>query len=507
MTSMPCPTDPPDSSTDSPPTSQRWTPRLVLSLAALVLLLETLTISYLMISMAIPSIAAHYRTTQGAWLLTAFLLVGAITAPLVGKLADMYGKRRLLLACVTIAAVGAFICAVADSYTVMLVGRSVSGLLIPCLFLSYSLIRDVFPPKKVALAVSIATSGMGLIAIPAPFLTGWLIDHYGFRSIFWFFVIVLVLLLGMIAATTSESSVRLRSTLDLLGAALLGAGIAGVLIAVSIGPSNGWTHISTVGYLAGGIILLGAWLISARLVQDPLIDLHVLGNRPVLLTAVGAGFTYAAAGLYSILLPMLAMTPATLGLGYGFGVTAEGFAVFQAPIGGMVVIGGIVVGLLVSRGVRPRGLLIAGLSAMTLGFVLTSLVHDNRILLVFFAALFGCGMGLAYASIPNLLIEAVPAELQATTASIVGVFQSVFPAVLPVVAFSVMNVAYIAPLSPEVTKGVVFYTDTGFQMAFMIGAAATTLGVVVAFMLPRSIERLRKPTESNPNRSDVVATN
>ena len=202
MTSMPCPTDPPDSSTDSPPTSQRWTPRLVLSLAALVLLLETLTISYLMISMAIPSIAAHYRTTQGAWLLTAFLLVGAITAPLVGKLADMYGKRRLLLACVTIAAVGAFICAVADSYAVMLVGRSVSGLLIPCLFLSYSLIRDVFPPKKVALAVSIATSGMGLIAIPAPFLTGWLIDHYGFRSIFWFFVIVLVLLLGMIAATT-----------------------------------------------------------------------------------------------------------------------------------------------------------------------------------------------------------------------------------------------------------------------------------------------------------------
>ena len=70
-----------------------------------------------------------------------------------------------------------------------------------------------------------------------------------------------------------------------------------------------------------------------------------------------------------------------------------------------------------------------------------------------------------------------------------------------------MNVAYIAPLSPEVTKGVVFYTDTGFQIAFMIGAAATTLGVVVAFTLPRSIERLRKPTESNPNRSDVVATN
>jgi MFS family permease len=473
--------------------AQRWTPRLIFSLASIVLLLEMLAVSYMMISMALPAISMHYQTTQGAWLLTSFLLLGAVTAPLIGKLADMYGKRKLLLACVAGAALGSFVSAIASSYGVLIAGRALSGLLVPCLFLSYSLIRDVFPPKTIALAVSIATSGMGLIAIPAPFLTGWLIDNHGFRSIFWFFVIGLVALGAMILVSTDESPVRLRSRLDLLGAVLLGAGIAGVLIAVSFGPTWGWKSASTLAYLLGGVVLLLAWLVSAKVVREPLIDLRVLGRRPVLLTAVGAGFVYGSSGLFTVLLPMMAMTPAILGLGYGFGVSAEGFAVFQAPIGGMVVVGGLVVGMLVGRNVRPRLLLVVGLLGMAAGFALTATTHDDKGMLVAFAGLFGTGMGMAYASIPNLLIEAVPPQLQAGTASIVGVFQSVFPAVLPVIAFTVMNNSYIAPIPLEMTQGAILYTDKGFQVAFMIGAVAAVIGAVVALMLPRRIEQAAVP--------------
>ncbi|MGW5074472.1 MFS transporter [Rhodococcus sp. NPDC004095] len=473
--------------------AQTWTPRLIFSLASIVLLLEMLAVSYMMISMALPAIAAHYQTTQGAWLLTSFLLVGAVTAPLIGKLADMYGKRRLLLVCVAVAALGSLVSALAGSYAVLVAGRALSGLLVPCLFLSYSLVRDVFPQRTVALAVSIATSGMGLIAIPAPFLTGWLIDNHGFRSIFWFFVIGLVVLGAMIVVSTDESAVRLRSRIDLIGAVLLGAGIAGVLIAVSFGPTWGWSSGSTLAYLVGGIVLIGAWLISARTVREPLIDLDVLRQRPVLLTAVGAGFCYGSSGLFTILLPMLAMTPAVLGLGYGFGVSAEGFAIFQAPIGGMVVIGGIIVGMLVGRGIRPRPLMVIGMLGMAAGFLCVAMVHDDKALLIVFAGLFGTGMGMAYASIPNLLIEAVPPQLQASTASIVGVFQSVFPAVLPVVAFTVMNNSHIAPIPLEMTQGVVFYTDKGFQVAFLIGAVAALIGALVAFALPRRIEQVAVP--------------
>ncbi len=464
---------------------ERWTPRLVFSLASIVLLLEMLAVSYMMISTALPAISVHYQTTQGAWLLTSFLLLGAVASPLLGKLADMYGKRKVLLLAVAGAAVGSFISAVAPSYAVLILGRSLTGLLVPCLFLSYSLIRDVFPPKTVALAVSIATSGMGLIAIPAPFLTGWLIDNHGFRSIFWFFVIGLVLLGGMIFASTAESAVRLRSSLDLIGAVLLGSGIAGILIGVSFGPTWGWKNGSTLAYLIGGVALLVAWVASARAIREPLIDLRYFGKRSVMLTAVGAGFCYGASGVFTILLPMMVMTPAVLGLGYGFGVTAEGFAIFQAPLGGMVVVGGLIVGFLVGRNIRPRLLMIIGMILMAVGFTLTATIHDNKPLLIIFAGIFGVGMGMGYASIPNLLIEAVPPQLQATTASMVAVFQSIFPAVLPVIAFTVLN-SHIA----MAMEGAVFYTDEGMRIAFLIGAAAAVLGAIAAVFLPRNIVQI-----------------
>ncbi|WP_407671211.1 MFS transporter [Nocardia stercoris] len=475
---------------------QRWTPRLILSLASIVLVLEMLAISYMMISMALPSIVVHYRTTQGAWLLSAFLLVGAMTAPLIGKLADLYGKRKLLLACIAVAAIGSLVSAVAGSYAVLIAGRALTGFLVPCLFLSYSLIRDVFPAKTVALAVSIATSGMGLIAIPAPFITGWLIDHHGFRSIFWFFVIGLAVLGVMIAATTDESPVRLRSRLDFVGAVLLGAGIAGILVGVSFGPTWGWKADSTLSYLLGGITLVIAWLVTAGMLEQPLIDLKVLRTRSVAFTAAAAGCIYGVSGLYTVLLPMLAMTPAIMGLGYGFGVTAEGFAIFQAPIGAATVAGGLVVGVLVGRKVRPRPLLAIGAVSAALGCGLTAFSHDSKVPLMVFAGLVGLGMGMGYAAVPNLLIEAVPPQLQASTASIVGVFQSVFPAVLPVIAFTVLNNSYAAPIPPAMTQGVVFYTDKGFQVAFLIAAAAALACLLAALALPRRIEQVQFAPET-----------
>src|SRR3546814_4999780 len=100
-----------------------------------------------------------------------------------------------------------------------------------------------------------------------------------------------------------------------IGAVLLGSGIAGILIGVSFGPTWGWKNGSTLAYLIGGVALLVAWVASARAIREPLIDLRYFGKRSVMLTAVGAGFCYGASGVFTILLPMMVMTPAVLGLG------------------------------------------------------------------------------------------------------------------------------------------------------------------------------------------------
>ncbi|MGC5255730.1 MFS transporter [Gordonia sp. DT218] len=484
-----------------------WTPRLVLSLFSIVMTLEILAVSYAMVSVALPQISAHYQTAQGAWMLTAFLLVGAISGPILGKLADMYGKRKLLLIAMSLAAIGSLICAIAPNYSTMIAGRALSGVLAPCVFLGYSLVRDVFPEKITAVSVSIITSGLGLVAVPSPFLSGWLIDNFGFRSIFWFFVIGLIVCGALIMVSTTESAVRLRSRLDLIGAALLGGGIAGVLVAISFGPTWGWTDGSTLGYLIVGIVLLGAWLFSATVIREPLIELSILRNRAIGLTAFGSGVAYGCSALFSVLLPMLVMTPAVLGLGYGFGIDAESYALFLVPNAACVVIGGIVAGNLVARGLRPRMLMISGLAFMALGFLLVGAANGSKPMLMFFAGVAGLGMGFAYSSVPNLLIEAVPPQMQATSASVVNVAQNVVAAILPVAVFAVLNNSFMAPIPKEMVHGATFYTDGGISVAFWIGAGVCLFGALAAILIPRTVRRIDAPPAGIVNADEPAANN
>ncbi|WP_051193364.1 MFS transporter [Nocardia jiangxiensis] len=469
----------------------RWTPRLVLSLASIVLLLEMLTVSYIMVSVALPQIEAHFQTTQGAWMLTSYLLVGAVATPLLGKLADMYGKRKILLICIAVSAVGSAITAAAPTYGLMVAGRALAGTLTPCVFIAYSLIRDVFPAKTIALSVSIVTTGLGLVAIPAPFLTGWCLDHFGFRGIFWFFAIATAVFGLLILFTTDESSLRLRSRMDFLGAALLGLGIAGVLIAVSFGPTWGWASGSTLVYLFGGIAFMIAWLVSVRLLPEPLLDPRILRQRSIVLITVSASAAYGLSTLYTVLMPMMTMPPRSTGLGYGFGVSAKAYAIFQAPQGGMIVVGGAIVGILVGRNVRPRTLMATGMALTVVGFLLTSLLHDNKALLICFAVITGTGLGFAYATVPNLLIEAVSPQLQATTSSFANTFQTISSAAMPVVVFAVLNNSYIAPIPKSLTGGAILYTNSGFQVAFQIGAVVAAVGAIAALLLPRKIKQLQ----------------
>lgn len=489
---------------DSPGRDEGWNPRLIVSLVSMMLLLETLAVSYAMVSMAIPSISAHFRTAQGAWLITAFLLVGAITGPVLGKLADVYGKRKVLLGSVAISVVGSLISALAPNFGVLILGRCLTGFLASAVFLSYSLIRDIFPRKTVALAVSLCTSGMGLIAIAAPFLGGWLIDSFGFRSLFWFFTVATALFCVMILFSTPESAVRLRSRIDWLGSVLLGAGIAAVLVAISFGPTWGWTNGSTLAYLIVGIVLLAAWLVSAMKVAEPLIDLRVLRRRPVFLTAISSSFCYGGSALLTTLVPMVVMTPLALHLGYGFGVDAKGFAIFQTPNSIAVVLAGVVTGLLVARSIRPRILLALGLFVLAVGFVLIAVKYDSKPLLMVFMGVAGIGIGLGYSSLPNILIEAVPPQLQATTSSVVNAIQSIISSVVTLVVFTVLNNSFRAPIPAAMTHGATFYTHEGYQVAFLIGAAGAAIGALAAIGLPRRIQRVAAPAAAGDDEEAAV---
>ncbi|MEU1953526.1 MFS transporter [Nocardia rhamnosiphila] len=445
------------------------------------MLLEIFSISYMMVATALPAISAHFQTAQIAWTVTAFALSGAVVSPLVAKLALMYGKRLILTVCVGIASVGALVSAVAPSFAILLAGRAIFGFLVPCLFLSYLLIRDVFPPRTVPLAISIVTSGMGLIAIPAPFLTGWLLTEFGFRSVFWFFFVATIVLVWLIRFFVDESTVRVQSRLDIVGATLLGGGVAGVLIAISFGPKWGWTASGTALFLLGGLALLGVWAFSAKRIPDPLIDLTVLVRRSVLLTVTSSGIVYGISGLFGTLFPTMVMVPIALDLGYGWGLSAEEFALHQLPVAVAIVISGVVAGMLMSRRMTPRIALIAGLSVSVVGFALMAMAHGDLTTVVLISAVVGVGQGMTYSAVPNLIVTTVEVEHQAEAASIVSVAKGMFSATMALVVFTVLNNSFVA----TTVEGAPFYSYPGFTAAFAVGACVSGVGVVLALALPR----------------------
>ncbi len=465
-----------------------WSPRLILSLISLVVLLEALTMSYSMISTGLPDIMAHFRTDQGGWVQTAFLLVAAVISPTLGKIADMIGKRRVLLICVFVAAAGSFVSAVAPNFALLLAGRAMSSLLVSCLFLSYSLIRDVYPAKTVAMAIALATSGMGIVSIASPFLTGWLIDDYGWRSIFWFFTIILIVAGICIKLSTDESLYRLRSKIDLVGAALLGGSIGAILVAVSFGGGWGWTSGTTLGLLVLGAVLIALWIYSATVIREPLIDLRLLTRRSVGLTAITAGMAYGSTTVSSTILPLMCMTSASLGLGYGFGVDARGFALIQSPLGVAQVIGGILVGVMIGRGLTPRILCAVGTTLLAIGAFVVLSGMDTKTIVLVGAIITGLGTGLAYSSIPNLQIQTVPPQLQASTASIVATSQSVIGSILPVAVFTVLN-SNVA----RVVDGMPLYSSMGMHLAWIMCAGIAITSLIAVVLVPRNIVQLTVP--------------
>lgn len=469
---------------------QGWSLRLILSLVSLVVLLEALTMNASMISTGLPAIMAHFHTDQGGWVQTAFLLIAAVISPTLGKIADMVGKRRVLLICVFVAAAGSFVSAVAPNFALLLVGRAMSSLLVSCMFLTYSLIRDVYPPKTVAMSVALATSGMGIVSIATPFLTGWLIDDYGWRSLFWFFTIILIVTGICITLSTDESTYRLRSKIDLIGAALLGGAIGAILIAVSFGVDWGWTSGKTLGLLFLGAVLVALWIYSATIISEPLIDLRLLTRRSIGLTAIAAGTAYGSTTVSSTILPLMCMTSASLGLGYGFGIDAQGFALIQSPLGVAQVIGGILVGVMIGRGLTPRILLVVGAALLATGSFVVLSGMDTRWIVLVGAIITGLGTGLAYSSIPNLQIQTVPPQLQASTASIVATSQSVMGAILPVVVFTVLN-SNVA----RVVDGVPLYSATGMHLAWIMSAGIAIASLVAVFLVPRNIVQFTAPAE------------
>ncbi|MDG3011678.1 MFS transporter [Rhodococcus sp. D2-41] len=447
-------------------------------LAILLLLTEQAAMAFALFTPALPKIAEKYQTTQVVWVMTALTLAAAVSSPLLGKLADIHGKKRMIVVTAVISSAGGLISALAPTFPILIAGRFLSGVGFAFTALGYTLIRDIFPERLQPISISLANTGVGVITVIAPLATGVLIDHVGVSAVFWF-SFGLSALGGLLAlAFVPETPVRARTKVDWPGAVLLTLGLFLLMLGLSQGSHWHWISVRTVGCFVIAVAAIVGWVLWERAVAEPLIEVRMLASRKLGLTLLAGGIAYGATTLISSLLPMLMQTPSEAA-SYGFGLSVTDMAWWMLPGGVGIVAAGFFVGA-TARSIGFRRHLMLGAFLIGFGAIILATVPGSAWLVIAAWAVVGFGC-MVYAAVPNLVLQALPPHQRAVGSNFTGMAQALSGSLLSTIGFAVLaqNVLQVG------SHGVV-YSAHGFTVAFAIAAAAGLVGAVIATALPRS---------------------
>jgi EmrB/QacA subfamily drug resistance transporter len=444
---------------------------LVLATAAM-----AYAISQTMVAPALPEIQHELGVsqTQVTWVLTVYLLTASVATPIVGRLGDMFGKERMLFATLIAFGTGLLIAALSHSLELLVIARAIQGLGGAVFPLAFGIIRDEFPREKVATGIGLISATFGIGGGAGLVLSGVIVDHLAYEWIFWLAFVVVAAAVVMTKLYVPESPVRAPARIDWAGAGLLSAGLVCVLLAVSEGNNWGWESARTVGLLVLGVAILAGWGWFEARVDDPLVDMRMMRRRGVWtvnLTALLVGF-----GMFGsfILTPQFVQTPEIAGYGFGASVTEAGL--FLLPSTVIMLIAGPVSGWLGTR-VGSRVPVLLGTAAASLAFVWLALIHSEPWQIVFGVALLGVGIGLAFAAMANLIVEAVYQSETGVATGMNTIMRTIGGALGGQIAASIV--------SGHVQAGTSFPAESGYTIAFAMSAVGLGLAFVAALAVPR----------------------
>lgn len=428
---------------------------------------------------ALPDIRDSLGASEGAlsWMLTAFLLSASVATPILGRLGDMYGKKRLLMITLCVVAVGTLLGALSSSTEMMIAGRVVQGVGGGIFPLAFAIIRDEFPPRRVSHGIGLMSSLLGVGGGLGVVLAGPIVDNLSYHWLFWLPLVATLVALVATHVLVPESPIRAPGRVNLTAAALLSLGLVIVLLVITWATDWGWGSPRTLGGLASGLAVLVGWVAVEMRSREPLVDMRMMRIRGVWSTNLVAFFV--GAGMYSafILLPRFVQEPESTGYGFGASVLAAG--VFLLPATFMQVLLGQFAGA-IERRVGSKLPLLVGGTVGAAAFLLLVVAHSSPWEVYVASALLGIGIGLTFAALPNLIVEYVRQDQTGVATGMNTVMRTIGGAVGVQLSATLLLTDVGAGGSPA---------SSGYGLAFGMSALAFVASVAVAPLIPRRRSR------------------
>jgi len=343
------------------------------------------------VSTALPTIVGELGGLDHlSWVVTAYMLTSTASAPLYGKISDLYGRKIVFQAAIVIFLVGSVLAGVSQSMAQLIAFRAIQGLGAGGLIvMAMTIVGEILSPRERGRYQGYIGSVFALSSIGGPLLGGFFVDHIGWRWVFYINLPIGLAALVVTGLVLNIDSYRQEHRLDYRGAAALVAGVScALLVTVWGGTEYAWGSPTILGLSAAALILLGLFIAQERRATEPILPLRLFRNKVFTITS-GIGFIVGL-GMFGaiVFLPMF--------LQVVIGVSATNSGLLLVPMMAGVITGSIGSGRRITKTGRYKRYPVAGTAIMTVGLFLLSTMGPTTTLPTasVYMAVFGFGLGL-----------------------------------------------------------------------------------------------------------------
>lgn len=446
-------------------------PGIVIAAVFAFTLLETMLVPVL------PFIQHELNATpaQLGMVFTGLLLSGAVCTPLIGRMADIFEKRTVLLFTILVLSIGVVVSALAPSFEWMALGQVLQGAGMGLIPLSIGLLNAALPIEKASrctgLVIGSSTASMALGLV----LGGAIEAAFGFRWVYWLPLSVLVIcavlvFLDLIQGGSSYEKSK-REPVDWWGAIFLSSALISLLLAISVGPRYGWNSSNVLNYLLASVVLFSIWIYIERRVASPLVEVRLLAKKDVALTGVFAfGLGFASVMSY-VLVPVMVVSSSSSGIGFDAAATSTGFYIL--PLGVMGTFAALFVSKL-EHWIGDRYTMALSGCTLTIGAIMLATVFTHPAAVVVAMSLIGTSVGLGLPIAMNAVVKSVPVERAASVCGVVMVVRNIGGTLGVQLGFT-----FLAAQTNAVTG---ITSPEGFISAFHVSAAFGLVATVATFI-------------------------
>jgi MFS family permease len=516
--------------------SSAWKVLAVLScIATMVMYAETMLIP------AIPDLIKefHVSYSMSSWILTAYLISGAVMTPIAGKLSDIYGKKKILLIIMVIYAVGVSTAGFATNIYFMIIARAIQGIGMSMFPIAFGIIRDQFPREKISIGQGVITSMFASGAVIGLSVGGFIIQDYGWRATFFTIIPIAITLLLIIRrfihvnqdeqkeyqqgkhqqqshVTNKDSQKNIGNAksnndksanqIDIKGALLLAVAITSFLLVLtfietsgssnstttSIGIGNTYnnnnnnTSILIVAFIIVGIISLLLFIIIERRSKHPLVDFRLMLNKSIL----PANLIIMIVGMSMFMvfqtIPILVRNPEPI----GFGENAISTGKVQLPFAIILLIFGPTSGFIISKlgSLKP---IIAGTIITAIGFFSLLILHSTEFLVSINLAILSTGLSLTSVGAMNVIILSTPNQFSGISLGMSSLMRIVGASIGPALAGmfmqthqSILNINGVAQYFPSTIS---------FNLIFLSATILSIASIALAILLRQKAIKMAIP--------------